>query len=368
MKKRILILSASFFPDNSPRSFRTTELAKELSRQGHEVVVYISKGMYDYKQFEVTHKLTIKDYGHLYFKQINITGNSVYRLLKKILNRTLLQFFEYPDIEYAFKVNSILRKESVYDMLISIAVPHSIHWGVSFLAKNIKKRTAIWIADCGDPFMFCDTSHFKKMPYFSVLEKRFCKYADYITVPTEASKNGYFRQFQNKIRVIPQGFNFEDISIYSGEIKNTIPTFAYAGSFIPKKRDPKEFFDYLYSLKREFKFIIYTSQHEMINKHWKILDKRKIELRQYINRNELLYNLSKMDFLVNFENNTVIQTPSKLIDYALTKRPVLSVTTGSLNCDIVNQFLDGNYHQSTIIPNIQIYNIKNVAAKFLSLC
>ena len=32
--KRILIVAFSFYPIISPRSFRTTELAKELARQG----------------------------------------------------------------------------------------------------------------------------------------------------------------------------------------------------------------------------------------------------------------------------------------------------------------------------------------------
>ena len=34
-KKRILIVSRSFYPDNSPRAFRTAELSKEFARQGH---------------------------------------------------------------------------------------------------------------------------------------------------------------------------------------------------------------------------------------------------------------------------------------------------------------------------------------------
>jgi len=33
---KILIVSNAFYPEISPRSFRTTELAKELSRQGHK--------------------------------------------------------------------------------------------------------------------------------------------------------------------------------------------------------------------------------------------------------------------------------------------------------------------------------------------
>ena len=38
-KKKYLIVSRSFHPANSPRANRTTELAKELCRQGHAVTV-----------------------------------------------------------------------------------------------------------------------------------------------------------------------------------------------------------------------------------------------------------------------------------------------------------------------------------------
>ena len=39
--KRILIVGRTFFPEQSPRSFRTTELAKEFARQGHQVEVLL---------------------------------------------------------------------------------------------------------------------------------------------------------------------------------------------------------------------------------------------------------------------------------------------------------------------------------------
>lgn len=36
---KILIVSRSYYPLNTPRSFRTTELAREFARSGHEVSV-----------------------------------------------------------------------------------------------------------------------------------------------------------------------------------------------------------------------------------------------------------------------------------------------------------------------------------------
>lgn len=37
--KKILIVTNGYYPKNSPRSFRATEFAKELHRQGHQVTV-----------------------------------------------------------------------------------------------------------------------------------------------------------------------------------------------------------------------------------------------------------------------------------------------------------------------------------------
>ena len=50
-KKRILIISSAFYPFNSPRSFRTTELAKEFARRGHQVKV-ITPSYPEHRQFQ----------------------------------------------------------------------------------------------------------------------------------------------------------------------------------------------------------------------------------------------------------------------------------------------------------------------------
>ena len=364
--KKILILSSCFYPNISPRSFRTTELAKELARRGHDVTVYISKEDYDYDKISKDYGITIKDYGKLRLKKISYSGGKIEFWIRRAVNRILLQFIQYPEIEFLFKVLKVLKKEYAYDLLISIAVPHPIHWGVALFGKKIKRITSKWIADCGDPYMLCKTGQFKKMFYFSYLEKKFCKNADYITVPTNQAIEGYYPEFKNKIRVIPQGFDIDNIILFNGSYNNSIPTYAYAGSFIPNKRDPGELIEYLYSLTVDFHFIIYTNDHILLNKY---LDKdsSKIEVRTYIPRDNLLYELSKMDFLVFFENNTYIQTPSKIIDYALTKKPILSVTTGALDVNSVNNFINGDYSKALKINNISDYNIINIVDKFLQL-
>ena len=41
--------------------------------------------------------------------------------------------------------------------------------------------------------------------------------------------------------------------------------------------------------------------------------------------------MSKMDFLINLENLNKEQSPSKLIDYAISKRPIFSFNQNNFN-------------------------------------
>ena len=92
----------------------------------------------------------------------------------------------------------------------------------------------------------------------------------------------------------------------------------------------------------------------------------KIEIRPYITRDKLLLELSKMDFLINFENKSVVQSPSKLIDYALSKRPILNINCTTLNEIKFIEFISGNYSSQDSIE-IDKYNIETVAQQFINL-
>jgi len=367
-KEKILIVSRSFYPVNSPRSFRTTELVKEFARQGHEVTLLTPKENVVHEPFEKEYGFTIKDLGGQVMNRFN-TSNSgkVTRIIKRILNRGLNLLFEFPDIEYMWRVKRALKQESGYDLMISIAAPHPVHWGVAF-ARNEKNKIAnTWIADCGDPFMGTVLDTFSKLFYFKYLEKAFCRKADNITVPLEDAKDAYYPEFRNKIRVIPQGFNFHEINMDPSAYQpNGVPTFAYAGALIPGGRDPAEFLRFLVKLDTDFRFILYTKSKHLV-KPWIGQANGKIVVRDYIPRDKLLKELSKMDFLVNFENSTSMQMPSKLIDYYLSGRPVLSVPSRNIDKKKVSDFLSGNYKDKIDFTGMEKYKIENVCRRFLEL-
>lgn len=362
----ILIISGFFYPTNTPRSFRTTELAKELCRQGHNITVCVPRNDYDYSDFLNLHHINLDflDIGE--DKKISFNGSKIVVLLKKIYNRIRSTYFQYPDIKYVWKIPKYLKSKGNFDAIISIAVPHPIHWGVEKAISNNSNVTKVWIADCGDPFMLCKTDTFRKPFYFKFFEKAFCKAADFITIPVSDGKDGYYPEFHHKIKVIPQGFDFSDIRIVQNFEPNDIITFGYAGGFIPGLRDPRPILDFLKNVEADFRFYIYTNQLNLVEPYKRVLGDKLI-LSGYIDRTELIYRMSSFDFLLNIENGTSVQSPSKLIDYSLTKRPVLSIYSQNLDTGKFYDFLNRNYERKMELPDVNCYNIKNVAASFLNL-
>ena len=364
-RKKIVILARSIFPFQSPRSFRATELAKEFAAMGHDVTLYAVLGEYDYSEFTSRYKVKVKSIGGVRFLPVRDGKGPSNKSLKKKLATPLVKLINFPFIELMFKVPKVLSREKAVDVLITVAIPHSLHWGAALSKeRNISPFPRLWIADCGDPFMGNEFD--RPLFYFRYLENWAFKKADYITVPVEEARGAYDPEFRDKIKVIPQGFDFDSVDIGECRMSSEVPTFAYAGFFYKGMRDPTLFLDHLLTLKTAFRFIIYTRSVELVQPYISRFN-GKLEVRDYVPREVLLKELAGMNFLVNFENGTSAQSPSKLIDYALTGRPILSVNSYRLNTRTISDFLSGNYEGAYVLENLERYNIKNVARQFLDL-
>ena len=358
---KILIISQNTFPVQGPRAFRTQELSEELVRQGHDVTLYTVHGDMDYSEYETQTGVKMRDI-HPRLPISANDGKNRYTLWSRFLYHFLHSRLLYPEIELYFKVDSILQKEKDVNLLITIAWPHSIHAGAArSKRKHPQSFPKTWIADCGDPFFL---NPFLECPeYFERFERDWCSKADYITIPIEAGKDGYFPEYQNKICIIPQGFNFNNTPIAEYK-QNDIPTFGYAGS-IYGKRDPKDFILYLSKVRTPFKFYLFT-QSAANDKYRQLLGERLINVVGKT-RAECIYELSKMDFLINFMNPKSIQSPSKLIDYAIAGRPAIDIDIPFSDSKVFEQFLQGEYSAQHRIDNIDDYRIENVAKQFVGL-
>jgi hypothetical protein len=364
---KILLVSRTFHPAISPRSFRTTELAMALRDRGHRVTVAIPTDFVaTFMESQFSGLLPI-DLGPVKWEDIStFHPNRLISLAKRCIRRFLNLTIEYPDIQFRSLVSRAISRLSGFDMAISIAAPHSIHWGFARARKLNPSICKIWVADCGDPFFGLTTDNFRKPFYFSWLEKDFCRQADFITIPIETAQKAYFPEFHSKIRVIPQGFRLPQKDELPSFQPNPVPTFIYCGGFLPRIRDPRPLLDLLFNQKRPFNFICYTWQREFFEDYEEKLSGR-LSIRSYLPRDKMLPELARADFLLNLENPTDIQTPSKLIDYAIAQRPILSINSQAINKGVVEEFLNGDYSNKAVVPDPSFYDINHVASQFEGL-
>lgn len=365
MKKNILIISRAFYPNNSPRSHRSTELAKEFSRSGHNVTVATSFLSEYHEKFQQENDIKIKDLGNsVTLFEKGILSKYTPNIIKRVVIRFFNLFFNYPNIEWLFKTYNFLKREREYDLLITVAVPHPIHWGAAFARNEKRKLAKTWIADCGDPFMLQQNDSFKKMFYFKYFEKLWCRRCDFISVPFRGSKIGYYEEFHDKIKIIPQGFSFPELYGNSKDI-NEVPTFVYSGNIGSYRHYYKPFFELLLNTKEKFKFIIFTKEREIYeNKLAPIKD--KIEINDYLPRPDLLNILNQADFLIHFPYKNKIQKSLKLVDYYYVNKPILSYE-GTKNNKDFKKFLIGDFKSAMLSEDIEQYRIKNVSKQFIDL-
>lgn len=359
---KILIISNHAYPAQGPRAFRTTELSEQLVKMGHEVVLYTVLGKHDYSMYEKETGIQMRDINPRFATSAN-DGIGRYNLFDKFMFHYFHRLLMWPQCEFHFIMDRIIKENPNMDMLITIAYPHSIHSGAARAKKkysDIFPRT--WICDCGDPFMLNPFIHAPH--YMKKFEDLWCSECDYIAVPTTESYKGYFEQYWDKIRVIPQGFNFEKTPIAAYK-KNDVPTFLFMGSIYPGVRDPHAFMDYLLQFDKPYKFIM--MMRSPLEEKYVKESNGQIEYIVGKGRKEVVWECSKADFLINITNPSTVQTPSKLIDYGIAGRPILDIPTDFVDSTKFLQFYQGNYEGEHKIPFLDNYKIENVARQFVEL-
>ena len=375
--KKILIIAYKFYPDNTPRAFRAFELMKEFSKK-YEVTILTKKSFMDLRGLEIKYNIKILQIPSGFFlnKDRRFDLNSSIEIKKsrkgkKILSKIFNYLFYNREIEFAYNLKKELDKiKDDYDIIISICNPFSSHIGTYLSLKNVKNKKKV-IFDYGDPFFLNPT--FKGAFYFKYLEKLVLTVADNIVIPIVEAKKAFsiYPDSLKKIKVIPQGINLEEIEIETYK-ENRKPVFMYAGAFYENIRNPLLFLKEITEIKDDYRFEIYTDLKNLLSTKMglEILKysrkNKRIILKDKITREECIKKMSKMDFLINIENMGGIQSPSKIIDYGLSKRPVFSFNQKNFNKVKFLKFLNRDYTNSLEI-DLKKYDIENIVKLFEEL-
>lgn len=417
--KHLLVVSDWYYPEISPRAFRVAELVKEFARRGHRVTLVLpDRRLYrdnplpirgvevlyglDGKKGRATHSTTRPAFSdasanvEVADSSANVPASKVLttsndttlspvqpasgkqkglfsRLLPQFLKRWMLYFYCHElYVKYDKGLAArLLTLDDTYDAVISVSYPAAVHLAVSrAFRRNPRLARAVKIAEFSDPPFKGDVVRNVHPAYYRYL-RRWGREFDYFVVPVEKAVGCYTPYIApERVKVIPQGFDFSAVRTCP-YVPHDKPVFAYAGRFYENIRDPRFFFDFLKTVERDFRFDLYLND---VNPYFRAMIEAsraqvrgEIVLHDSLPREELIAELSKADFLVNFENTTPNATPSKLIDYALTGRPVLSVRRDSFDPQAVLDFMRGDYTAQERGIRLADYDIRTVTDQFMEL-
>ncbi|NVK04811.1 MAG: hypothetical protein HWD92_08305 [Flavobacteriia bacterium] len=342
-------------------------MAFELAKQGHQVKLFCVLGKREETEafFAGVKNIEIIDYGPTRFLKENSSGLIQRGLVSMAVSKLFRRSLTMPHLELTRLVWK--RRKDILDSqaVISIGMPFQIHWGMGLLKIFTGKAKDIpWVADCGDPFIGNSHASGNPFPYLKRISNRMLNKANAISVPVESQKLVYPVSMRDKIHIIPQGFVI-DINLPEYKV-NEVPTFIYAGTFYEGLRDPRLLLNHLTKLSEPFVFHVYTRAVEFVRPFKEELGE-KLVVHDYLPREELLKKLATADFLVDFQNNSESQVPSKLIDYGISKRPIMSIPFGELPEDKVSAFMKGNYQGLDLKIDVESHDIRTIARRFVDL-
>lgn len=375
--RNILIVSGACYPELTPRAFRTTELARQLARRGHRVTLLLPNRA-------IFHEHPLREEGlEVIFASGPVEGaegsavsrrnGRLRRFMPEIVQKAVLYFYCH-ELWAKYDPGLCARLAELrgpFDAVLSISYPAAVHLAVArAMRRNPVLRRAVTIAEFSDPPFRGDVAQ-NVFPGYYLWLKRWGRLFDWFAVPVEKALPCYTPYMdRSRIRVIPQGFDLDAIPL-PDYVPHSEPTFAYAGRFYENIRDPQFFFDFLETVDSPFCFDLYINHldgrfADMIRRAQQRV-RGRIVLHDPLPREQLIGRLAEADFLVNFDNTTSNATPSKLIDYAIARRPILSFNDRTFDAGAFRAALRGDYAGQVRGIDLADYDIRTVAARFLAL-
>ncbi|RKJ37478.1 hypothetical protein D7X25_31795, partial [bacterium 1XD42-8] len=374
-KRKILIVSPYFAPENSVASIRFTKLAKYLTRRGHSVTVLCADMTENYLKDELLER-DLKEIGRVirirlpflyyvplrYPSQKSLNEEVKTSRKKDILYKVAGKCFSYVRTEKTslwwatiidrisvFQYIKILHKMKVpyFDWVITTYHPMSAHFVGYYMKK--KKWCKTWMADYRD--VISAFVPYEKLPFVTRRwNKKVQIAADVITVVSKGQKKQLFKEsyaFKNKIHskvhVLSNGYDPEDYAKGERKADKNMLSFCYFGSLYgienEYNNDPYLFFKALSELSEEN--VIKKEKIRFVygGKSWKRLK----EIAERYGMGECVINLGFLTrkkvieiqlecdifllFIWNGEERQGVLT-GKLYDAMLLKKNVLAIVNG----------------------------------------
>ncbi|ULO08644.1 glycosyltransferase [Paenibacillus sp. 19GGS1-52] len=357
----ILIIAQAAPPNGGSHATRLTYFIKELAELGWSVEVLTTKiypgtplvdnsmledipgdvsfirsfpgplHRWAYRNKKVTNKIT---------KKVTKSGWKK----KILLPDTYIEWLPYAVSDILFKKK--LKQKP--DIILSSAVPYTSH----LIALILKKKWNIpWVADYGDPWVYDPGNPRTGLRYIieKWLESMVISNANVISLTTDTTKELYIEKYridENKIKVVPMGFDSKDFIIPEFVNISGKTRFLYTGRLEPESRDANLFFLALKSLYVKGKLhncifeFIGTFHNDIIQLVNNLGLSDIIKFHEWMDHKECMKYLVTVDFLLLFGNNNNIQIPGKTFNYIGSGTPIIYLSNYEGENDPVKKILE----------------------------
>nr|WP_254905710.1 transporter [Bacillus thuringiensis] len=299
----------------------------------------------------------------------NILNNSQSNFLIKGLKK-LYDVLVWPDrtVEWAINAYRYVKKNKLHinsEAMVTVGLPVSTHITGHLLKKDASHLK--WIADYGDPFSYNPDREIRK--YDKFLESKILKNVDSIVIPTENAVDCYTNLGVNRseIHVIPQLFE-EQQGESSYKIDKEKFNIMYAGSFYRGIRSPVEFIHGLVlASKKNPKLHFHyfgnvNALEEFLEMEGLDIKTIPITVNTFKDRSEIISIMKNMDLLINLNNKSTSQIPSKIIDYLYADTRILNV--GS---NLTKSFDNVNNEKEQIADKLLEISLEDIGFNYTDL-
>ncbi len=403
---KVLIVNYYGAPMTGAHAYRWSQLAKHWSQQGWEVDYICSR---QHSKEDATDKLLYNDIrvGFSLAKRRGGVGKESSGSIRSRLLLALKKVYRsvfWPDglwhwMPYACFAIWKNRKHK-YDLIVSYSPTYSSHLAV-LLFKKLSKREFTWIADYGDPFSLSNSmppNNFKLYRGLNRLaERSIIRNCSSIVFTNKETKLTYDDSYscKDKSHHIPHLVDLEEFySSLAEESSSTDLVLVYVGGFHRGIREPCLALDIIERLIRILKDKGVTLQVDFYGpvNGVKVRSVDGVLWHGEVDRRRAIEIMKRADILLNIENVNCIMTPSKIVEYVATGKPIVNIVEQNktelldkyekiggccsvfkVECldslvEFIGRARGKSLSSSTVSELLRDYRLGNVAHKFELIC
>lgn len=374
---KILLISISAPPQNTPESLQVAKYAKGLAA-AHEVTLVTIKGAGGWRKPDDTVK------GYLDNVQVIELPHYTSRWIRFIFRLINKDWLKMPDEDFLFsrQWKKVVR---LYNQKPDIIFSRSMPFSSALMGLALKEYYGVpWVMHLSDPWV--------KSPFFSgegdvlrfhIETERACfAKADAITLTSHEQVDLYqetYPEFSSKVLFYPNVYDDNELYLNPFTFRDKL-TFLHAGNFYGEGRSPYGLLEAIHrivSVQKNYfentRFLFVGRLNSDIKRLFRKYDFPFVEVIDDYSFNQSISLQRKAHVLLlfdwKFRNTKSVFFLSKILGYMAAQRPILAVTEKGSTCYKVIEGKYGKTFEHTDIPGLQNYlaeAVKNFNAKNFS--